>query len=122
MAVWSLLLASGYLKIVRLDKFKNIGNGLRESAYELDLTNFEVKLMFYTIIRGWFHENISDYNHFIKALFADDVDAMNDYMNSVAQSVFSYFDTGKNPPGNSRNGFTMDLSWALWWNCRADMY
>ena len=113
MAVWSLLLASGYLKIVRLDKFKNIGNGLRESAYELDLTNFEVKLMFYTIIRGWFQENTSDYNDFIKALLVGDVDAMNDYMNSVAQSVFSYFDTGKNPsrdqPKRFYHGFVLGL-------------
>ena len=69
--------------------------------------------MFYTIIRGWFQENTSDYNDFIKALLVGDVDAMNDYMNSVAQSVFSYFDTGKNPsrdqPERFYHGFVLGL-------------
>lgn len=80
---------------------------------ELDLTNFEVKLMFHIMIKGWFLKNASDYNDFIKALLMGDLDAMNDYMNGVAQSVFSYFDTGKNPsreePERFYHGFVLGL-------------
>ena len=40
-----------------------------------------------------------DYNDFVQALLMGDVKAMNAYMNRVALSTFSYFDTGRNPSG-----------------------
>ena len=89
-AVWSMLLASGYLKIVSL---KQRASG--EFIYELALTNREVNLMFHKMIQGWFDENKSAYHKFIHALRKGDVEAMNDYMNDIALSCFSYFDTGK---------------------------
>lgn len=63
--------------------------------YELTLTNLEVKLMFQNMIRMWFADAETDYNDFVKALLLGDVKAMNVYMNRVALSTFSYFDTGK---------------------------
>ena len=69
--------------------------------------------MFGGVIRGWFAESRSDYNDFIKALLAGDTDAMNDYMNSLTQTMFSYFDTGKNPskkePERFYHGFVLGL-------------
>ena len=44
-------------------------------------------------------------NAFIKALLFGDVKAMNIYMNKVAMSMFSYFDTGKNPSGEEPERF-----------------
>ena len=41
----------------------------------------------------------ADYNDFVKALLMGDKKAMNAYMNRVALSTFSYFDTGKRPSG-----------------------
>ncbi len=38
-------------------------------------------------------------NDFIKALLLDDLKAMNAYMNRVALTTFSYFDTGNRPSG-----------------------
>ncbi|MDE6202466.1 MAG: PD-(D/E)XK nuclease domain-containing protein, partial [Lachnospiraceae bacterium] len=67
--------------------------------YELELTNYEVKGMFYSMIRGWFGRVYSDYNDFIKALLRDDIKAMNAYMNRVSLEIFSFFDTGKSPSG-----------------------
>lgn len=65
------------------------------------------------MIRRWFNCIDSDYNDFIKALLLGDIDAMNDYMNGVSQSVFSYFDTGKNPsrkePERFYHGFVLGL-------------
>ena len=90
-AIWSLLLASGYLKVVSAD--------IKEERYELCLTNYEVKRMFDKMVSGWFDMSEGSYNDFIKALLLGDLDAMNEYMNRVSLSVFSCFDTGNRPSG-----------------------
>ena len=92
-AIWSLLLASGYLKV------KNyVFDDVRDAfVYEMALTNREVLFMFRNMIKDWFSQYTSDYNEFIKALLQDDIDAMNTYMNRVALQTFSYFDTGSHP-------------------------
>ncbi|MGN0483939.1 MAG: AAA family ATPase [Lachnospiraceae bacterium] len=97
-AVWSLLLASGYLKVLSYESYLDVPEG-REPQYDLALTNLEVKLMFQRMIRGWFKETEGDYNDFVKAMLLDDIDAMNEYMNRVAFVTFSSFDTGKRPSG-----------------------
>ncbi|MCI6996183.1 MAG: PD-(D/E)XK nuclease domain-containing protein, partial [Eubacterium sp.] len=73
--------------------------------YELTLTNLEVKLMFYNMVRGWFQASRADYNDFVQALLLDDIDAMNEYMKRVAMNIFSYFDTGKRPSGEEPERF-----------------
>ena len=78
--------------------------------YELMLTNWEVHLMFEVMIEGWLSDSTPAYNDFVKALLLGDVKAMNIYMNKVAFSTFSYFDTGKtHHKRRSRNAFTMAL-------------
>lgn len=108
-AVWSLLLASGYLKVVRMEFVERTGR----TYYDLMLTNKEVRIMFENMIRDWFAENDDVYNDFIKALLMGDVKAMNTYMNKVALETFSYFDTGKNPsaeePERFYHGFVLGL-------------
>ena len=109
-AIWSLFLASGYLKVEKYwqdDTTKNF-------YYELTLTNLEVLCMFQNMIKGWFSNYTSDYNDFIKMLISGDLEAMNFYMNEISLSVFSYFDTGKQPSGRSRperfyHGFVLGL-------------
>ena len=97
-AIWSLLLASGYLKVLGYDRIELLGAGER-AQYELTLTNHEVKLMFEGMVSGWFSPVKPEYNDFIKAMLLEDLDAMNDYMNEVALSIFSNFDTGRKPSG-----------------------
>lgn len=92
-AVWSLLLASGYLKIVSVKNVREIPYGA-QPKYELALTNLEVKMMFENMVRDWFAPAEADYNKFVAALLNGELDAMNGYMNRVALQVFSYFDTG----------------------------
>ena len=108
-AVWSLLLASGYLKVSGLEYIERTG-GWRHS---LVLTNREVKIMFEHMIRNWFGDYEEPYNDFIKALLLNDLKAMNYYMNEVALATFSYFDTGKNPskeePERFYHGFVLGL-------------
>ena len=97
-AIWSLLLASGYLKVLTYESYGDIPEG-EHPRYELALTNLEVKLMFRNMIRDWFSGAEADYNDFIKALMLGDKKAMNVYMNRVALDTFSYFDTGSRPSG-----------------------
>ena len=109
-AVWSLLLASGYLKVLQVEFAETSGRWY----YRLALTNREVRLMFNNIIRGWFSGQDENYNDFIKALLRDDLKAMNHYMNKVALATFSSFDTGKKPsetaePERFYHGFVLGL-------------
>lgn len=97
-AIWSLLLASGYLKVLSYEQIEFL-EFEREPLYDLTLTNYEVELMFRSMVRRWFAEAKADYNDFIKAMLQGDIKAMNAYMNRVARDTFSYFDTGKNPSG-----------------------
>ena len=107
-AIWSLLLASGYLKVENY----TLEEGIEE--YDLKLTNKEVVLTFRNMIEGWFKQYSPEYNDFIKALLEDDLEAMNEYMNCVAFDTFSNFDTGRKPSGKSQperfyHGFVLGL-------------
>ena len=100
-AVWSLLLASGYLRTVHYEF-----NTLRRRAeYALQLTNMEVRMMFEQMIGSWFGGSGRINNAFLQALLADDVKAMNVYMNKIALQTFSYFDTGRGPSGEEPERF-----------------
>ena len=111
-AVWSLLLAGGYLKVLEHESEDEAAYG-REPQYRLALTNYEVLRTFAGMVRGWFRPAESDYNDFVKALLLGDVRAMNVYMNRVALQTFSYFDTGNRPsaeePERFFHGFVLGL-------------
>ena len=109
-AIWSLLLASGYLKV---KKVEHRGITL-DPWYHLSITNLETIGMFSNMFKGWFSASQSEYNGFVKALLQGDVEAMNHYMNEVALSTFSYFDTGKKysdelAPERFYHGFVLGL-------------
>ncbi len=108
-AIWSLLLASGYL---RVESHEMLPGGRWQ--YGLKLTNREVRLMFERMIEGWFRDYTPHYNTFIKALLLGDLDAMNLYMNRVALATFSSFDAGVKPseeaePEKFYHGFVLGL-------------
>ena len=108
-AIWSLLLASGYLKVEHFSFNETYGR----EEYDLMLTNREVRMMFERMIKDWFSEYTPAYNEFVKALLADDLKAMNTYINRIALATFSFFDTGKNPseeePERFYHGFVLGL-------------
>ena len=108
-AVWSLLLAGGYLKVRGLQ----INPRTDKISYELMLTNREVRLMFEGMIEDWFSETVPAYNDFIRAMLCGDVKWMNHYMNEVAFQTFSFFDSGNSPsksePERFYHGFILGL-------------
>ena len=103
-AVWSLLLAAGYLKVI----------AIHGKEYELALTNYEVKQAFEDMVHDWFDGSASDYNDFIKAILKGNMKEMNAYMNRVAFNMFSSFDGGTHPseftmPEKFYHGFVLGL-------------
>lgn len=94
-AIWSLLLASGYLKVIYREMDQKTGRYL----YQLKITNHEVLLMFSDMVESWFPEESTSYGNFRQALLLGDLDYMNQYMNQIALQTFSSFDTGKQPSG-----------------------
>ncbi len=111
-AIWSLLLASGYVKVLSHEREDTIEEAA--ARYELALTNFEVKRMFYGMVRSWFTKAKPSYNAFVKAIFTGDVDAVNEYMNRITCEIFSSFDTGKRAskkaePERFYHGFVLGL-------------
>lgn len=109
-AVWSLLLASGYLKA----GYAGFNTMLGKMEYTLRLTNREVYFMFRQLIEGWFGECRRVQNAFLKALLDHDLEGMNEYMNDISSVSFSSFDTGKDPSGRAQperfyHGFVLGL-------------
>jgi hypothetical protein len=105
-AIWSMLVASGYLKLENTVIYGY-------TTCDLSLTNLEVKIMFQSMVKSWFAKSSGNYNEFVKALLLGDMDAMNEYMNRVTESIFSNFDAGKNPsrkePERFYHGFVLGL-------------
>lgn len=109
-AIWSLMVASGYLKVANVE-YKGL---LRVPWYHLQITNLETLSMFSGMFSGWFERSKSVYNGFIRALLKDNKKEMNVYMNEVALTTFSSFDSGKHPsnrmqPEKFYHGFVLGL-------------
>ena len=103
-ALWSLLVANGYLKIVG-----SKGNAW-DKIYELKITNNEVLFMFQRFVREWLTSSTPAYNDFIASLLIHDIDYMNEYMNRITREVFSYFDTsGHGEPERFYHGFVLGM-------------
>lgn len=99
-AIWSLLLATGYLKIISYESYNSNPN-LISPSYQLALTNHEVELMFRAMVLRWFANAQNSYGEFIDALLAGELEAMNTSINSVTKASFSSFDIA-----NSNSEFT----------------
>ena len=109
-AIWSLLMARGYLKP---DMVEYRGESM-EPWYHLAITNLETRSMFYNMFKGWFDDSDSNYNAFVEALLKGSLKEMNVYMNDVALATFSSFDTGNHPsertqPERFFHGFVLGL-------------
>ncbi len=107
-AIWSLLLAGGYLKVVDYQAYMT-EYGIWKEEYELALTNLETRITFTNMVRDWFDNISSDYNDFIKALLAGDLKTMNFFMNKVSSEMFGSFDGGNKPSDRQPERFYHDF-------------
>ena len=101
-AVWSLLLASGYLKCT---DFEDGWHDYRT----LTVTNLETMRMLEKTVGGWFAQFQGPYDEFCQAMLAGDVEAMDAYLSDVAHESFSHFDTGRRAAESFYHGFVLGL-------------
>ncbi len=100
-AMWSLLFASGYLKIV---------NQLDRDTYELTVTNKEVHDMLIDFVKNWFPTKSRYGNgYFENALLSNDVDFMQEYLERIIRSTFSFFDVSGEEPERFFHGFILGI-------------
>lgn len=100
-AIWSLLMASGYVKPL---SFRSETN-----EYELALTNHEVHIILEGLISDWFNNNYVDSGLFGQALLTDDLETMNETLREIAENTFSFFDTGGKNTENFYHAFVLGL-------------
>ena len=108
-AIWSLLVAGGYLKVNEVE----YRGELLEPWYHLSITNLETMSMFSGMFKGWFSAAYSNYNKFMAAVVSGDIEAMNAYMNRISLEIFSYFDVGgditSSEPERFYHGFVLGM-------------
>lgn len=112
-AIYSFLLASGYLKIKECVVVAPDW-GDEGVEYKVSLTNMEINAIFQKMVHEWFSDKECGYNDFLTALLNNDLKSMNRFMNQVALSVISYFDSGsgksqKANPERFYHGFVLGL-------------
>ena len=100
-AVWSFLMAAGYVKPLRFDP--------ASGRYELALVNREVYRIMEDLVSGWFNGPRACGGDFRKALLANDLDDMNELMSDIAENTFSFFDTGGTKPERFYHAFVLGL-------------
>ncbi|MBQ6399733.1 MAG: AAA family ATPase [Clostridia bacterium] len=111
-AVWSLLLATGYLKPVHVvSKIEAVRTNTRP-LYTLQLTNLEVRLMFEQMVQTWFAQT-GGLSRFVQAMLGGDVESMEERLEDIMLTSMSSFDGGKNPsiklPENFYHGLVLGM-------------
>jgi hypothetical protein len=102
-AVWGLLLAAGYVKVL---SYKDEIN-----EYEITLTNHEVMLIFENNIKTWFNNPklASITRDFYHALMHADLPQINSTMQRISLESFSWFDTSGKEPERFYHAFVLGM-------------
>jgi len=89
--VWSFLLFSGYLKIVK----KEVKNG--KSYCNLQIPNQEVLYLYQEIIMSWFKESINNdrFTLMLESLRKGDIETFEDILSEFVMKSASFFDTAQ---------------------------
>ena len=100
-AIWSLLLASGYVKAISFNAMSDV--------YEITLTNLESKIIMEKQILNWFKKVNNSRKNFQEALLADNLKYMNKFMSDISKNIFSFFDTSGNEPERFYHAFVLGI-------------
>lgn len=109
--IWGFLIASGYMKIVAKKDFNIYSK--QETLCELSFVNLEVKRMFGYMVRKWFGYTGGDYEYFVRAMFADNVEDMNAYLERAILRIFNFFSTEREVRREESETFYYSLVLAL---------
>ncbi|OBR95012.1 putative AAA-ATPase [Clostridium ragsdalei P11] len=103
--VWSFLLFSGYLKVVK----KRIDMG--EMYCNLSIPNMEVNYLYRQIILGWFKESINNdkFNIMLKSLVTGDIKTFGKILKDFVKNSMSYFDAAGSESEKVYHAFVLGM-------------
>ena len=111
-AVWSLLLAAGYLKIDKITESEIEEEDDTDTLYTLSITNRETRSAFRQMIKDWFKKN-NGMTRLVAAMLGGDDEAMGACLQEIAEDTMSSFDGGKKAgrrvPENFYHGLVLGL-------------
>ncbi|QXM05193.1 AAA family ATPase [Crassaminicella indica] len=108
-SVWSFLLFSGYLKVVRKKRKEG------RLYCNLKIPNKEVLYLYEEIIMMWFKENINNekFNLMLKSLINKDIETFEDILAEFVLSSISYFDVSGDDSEKVYHAFVLGMLIAL---------
>ena len=102
--IWGLMLGTGYLKV---DEVVNLAEGV----YKVKLPNYEIKLLFQSIVRSWFNDKVigNDLNSILKDLVELNLSEFEIKFQRLVKEMFSYMDVGENTAENFYHAFVLGM-------------
>ncbi len=102
--IWGLMLGTGYLKV---DEVVNLAEGV----YKVKLPNYEIKLLFQSIVRSWFNDKVigNDLNSILKDLVELNLSEFEIKFQKLVKEMFSYMDVGENTAENFYHAFVLGM-------------
>ena len=102
--IWGLMLGTGYLKV---DEVVNLAEGI----YKVKLPNYEIKLLFQSVVRSWFNDKVigNDLNSILKDLVELNLSEFEIKFQKLVKEMFSYMDVGENTAENFYHAFVLGM-------------
>ena len=102
--IWGLLLGTGYLKVTEV---VDLATGI----YKVKIPNYEIKILFQSIIRDWFNDKVigNNLNTILKDLVTLKLDEFEKKFKVLVTQMFSYMDVGENTAENFYHAFVLGM-------------
>ena len=102
--IWGLMLGTGYLKVVEVVD-------LVDGIYKVKIPNFEIKTLFYDIVRNWFKDKVvgNDLRSILKDLVTLNLSEFEKKFRVLVREMFSYMDVGENTAENFYHAFVLGM-------------
>ena len=102
--IWGLMLGTGYLKVSQVVS-------LIDNIYKVKIPNFEIKTLFYEIVRDWFKDKVvgNDLRSILKDLVELNISEFEKKFRILVREMFSYMDVGENTAENFYHAFVLGM-------------
>ncbi len=102
--IWGLMLGTGYLKV---SEEVNLAEGI----YKVKIPNYEIKTLFYDIVRNWFKDKVvgNDLRSILKDLVELKISEFEKKFRVLVREMFSYMDVGENTAENFYHAFVLGM-------------
>ena len=102
--IWGLMLGTGYLKVAEVVN-------LAEGIYRVEIPNYEIKTLFYDIVRNWFADKVpgNDLRSLLKDLVDLNLSEFEKKFRVLVREMFSYMDVGENTAENFYHAFVLGM-------------